>query len=310
MTKTAILILNWNGGNDTVDCLISLQPALTSNDFIFIIDNGSTDDSPTIIKNFLQKNVPAFIASDGNSVLQDFDEKVYYYYIQNKSNLGFGSGNNVILKQLSKIDRDFEYIWLLNNDAIVEKETLSHLKIKLASNEKLGAAGSIVLNHPDKFTIQNTGVKYYPLLGISKLINKNQNLASINLSENIKFDYINGASLILKTEALNQIGYFDERFFLYSEEFDLQLRLKAAGYQLAVVPESKVYHKLMGSTRDASHLFFYYYCMSSILLTKKHYSIFTLIISTINLLAVTGIRTFPSAKNFYWAFKGILTGLR
>lgn len=307
--KTAILILNWNGGGDTVNCVESLTPNLTADDFVFIIDNDSKDNSVKIIQDFLMQNEIPFVSSDKEKIIRDFDRAVKFYCIQNELNLGFGAGNNVLLKQLNKIDDEFNWVWLLNNDALIEAETLNQLKNKILSDEKIGAVGSIVLNYPDISIIQNTGVKYFPLLGVSKLINKNEHINDVNFNKSIEFDYLNGASLMLRREAVDKAGYFDERYFVYSEEFDLQLSLKKKNYKIELEPKSKVYHKLMGSTRDASHLFFYYYCMSSTLLTKKHYSRLTLIIATFNLSVIMIVRTFPSAKNFYWSIKGILKGL-
>lgn len=308
--KTAVIILNWNGGDDTVNCLNSLYRYLSNEERIFIVDNDSTDDSIEKIVTFCKNsNISLGISSDVE-IKTVFSPEIECYIIKNRENLGFGAGINVVLKQLHKIDRNFKYIWLLNNDAVVEEETLFYLKEKIKSDNNIGAVGSIILNNPDREVIQNTGVKHYPFLGVSKLINKNKNIKDIDFTRTIHFDYLNGASLMLNLEAVRQAGYFDERYFVYSEEFDLQLTLKKYNYKIELEPRSKVYHKLMGSTRNASHLFFYYYSMSSILLTKKQYSKLTQVIATINLSLITGIRTFPSLKNCYWALKGILRGLR
>lgn len=307
--KTAILILNWNGAEDTITCLQSLVKVIQKEDYIFVIDNCSKDNSIDLITSYLENTAAIFKSSSPSNLKEQFDESCHYYLVQNNVNAGFGTGNNVVLNQLKNIDNCFEFAWLLNNDAIAEEKSLFYLKEKIQSQSDIGAVGSIVLNLPDTHIVQNTGVKYYPFLGISKLIHKNQPLATVNFKEEIKFDYLNGASLMLDLNALEKIGYFDERYFLYSEEFDLQLRLKKEQYRIELVAESKVYHKLMGSTQNSSHLFFYYYCMSSVLLSKKHYTLLTTILVVCNLSLITFLRSFPSMKNFYWGLKGITKGI-
>lgn len=307
--KTAILILNWNGAEDTILCLKSLLNVVQKDDYVFIIDNFSKDNSIDLISSYLENTSDDFKLSAPADLKEIYEESCHYYLVQNNVNAGFGTGNNVVLNQLKNLSKQFEFAWLLNNDAIADEKSLFYLKQKIQSQSDIGAVGSIVLNLPDTHIVQNTGVKYYPFLGISKLINKNQPLTEINFQEKIKFDYLNGASLMLSLNALEKTGYFDERYFLYSEEFDLQLRLQKEQYRIELVPESKVYHKLMGSTRNSSHLFFYYYCMSSILLSKKHYSFLTTLFVVCNLSSITFLRSFPSIKNFYWGLKGIVKGI-
>ena len=311
MKNVAVIILNWNGGDDTITCLQSLLPHLQKDDCVFIIDNKSTDDSVNKIFNYLESNHIDFTNATSTNLVTQFSKDTSVCFIQNAENLGFGAGCNVVIKQLNQLDSSFKSVWLLNNDAIVEENTLAELKSKMDGNPKLGAVGSIVLNYPDNgnLTIQNTGVKYYPLLGVGKLVNKNKKLSSIDFTKNIKFDYINGASLMLKVSALDEIGGFDEQFFMYFEELDLQLRLKEANYELTIVPESKVYHKLMGSTQSKPYLFFYYYNKTSIQLMKKHYPFYFVFIVPINLSLILLKRTFPSFKNFSWGMKGIFQGI-
>lgn len=309
MNKTATIILNWNGADDTILCIESVYKILQGEDYVFIIDNHSSDRSIDKISTFFHKHDIQFDISAPEDIIQKFDVNTYYYIVQNNENLGFGAGNNTILKKLNTLPVIFEYVWLLNNDAVVEDRTLSSLKQCLFLNKMTAIAGSIVLNQPDNGLIQNTGAKYYPFLGVSKLINKNQKVKDLDLNSNIDFDYLNGSSLLLRLNAIHQVGYFDERYFLYSEELDLQISLKNKGYKVLLVPESRIFHKLMGSTKNNSHLFYYYYSMSSILLTRKHYSSFTMLISLFSLLIINLIRTFPSFKNFKWAVKGIFKGL-
>ncbi|MDI1354692.1 MAG: glycosyltransferase family 2 protein [bacterium] len=305
----AVLILNWNGGKDTVDCLRSLLPSLEANDYVFIIDNGSVDESVTIIKQFLESEAGGCGITKSEDLLTVFNVKQKFYLCQNKTNLGFGGGNNTVLKQLLKLAANFEMAWLLNNDAFADNQSLPSLKKALQGDQKIAVAGSLILNFPATDTVQCTGVKHYKWIGVSKLINKNLPLDTVDLRAPIAFDYLNGASLMLRLEALELCGYFDESFFLYSEELDLQLRMQEKGYLLYLDLESKVRHKLSGGTSSNRSLFYYYYNASAILLNRKHYSRLVVLISVIGLMAITVLRAFPSFKNIKGGFAGIYKGL-
>ena len=216
----------------------------------------------------------------------------------------------MVLKKLGTLSRHFELAWLLNNDAKIMSATLTSLKSVFHKNENIGAAGSLILNYPDEKTIQCSGVNHYKFFGVSKLINKNKPLAELDRGATIKFDYLNGASLMLNLRALETVGYFDERFFLYSEELDLQLRIQKSNYRLYLDLNSVVSHKLGGATSRNRHLFFYYYNTSAILLSRKHFSVVFTFCAVFNLTAITFIRTFPSLKSFKWGIKGIKKGLK
>lgn len=310
MINTAILILNWNGSDDTISCLKTLLPNLTENDYLFIIDNGSTDKSISNISDYFASINLQVVLSKSDLLEQVFNQKNKKYIICNSKNIGFGSGHNIVLKKLLLLNNNFNFAWLLNNDALVTKDSLLHLKASLSENDQISVVGSIILNHPDTNLIQCTGVKYYKYLGVSKLVNKNKPYHELNKDKKIDFDYLNGASLMFNLNALNKVGYFDENFFLYSEELDLQLRLIKNGYKIHLNIESVVSHKLGVGTRKNKYLFYYYYNTSALLLTRKHYSSIQTIFVIINLIIITIIRTFPSLKNLKWAIKGIIKGLR
>lgn len=307
--RTAIVILNWNGASDTITCVRSLLPCLQEKDYFFIVDNGSTDDSVVQIERFLNDlTVPVWkgLTSEFNSQrLSDAKASL----LLNGSNLGFGAGINRVLERLVPLSNDFENVWLLNNDAVVETDTLSRLKQALATDKLNAVAGSLILNYPDNGLIQCSGVMHYRFFGVSKLINKNQPVQILKGIKQIEFDYLNGASLLFKLQALKEVNFFDEQFFLYSEEFDLQLRLKDKGYKQVLAVDSKVYHKLSGGTGKNRFLFFYYYNTSAILLSRKHFGVLLTCCAALNLVPITALRALPSLKNFMWGLKGIWKGL-
>jgi GT2 family glycosyltransferase len=216
----------------------------------------------------------------------------------------------VVLKKLKVIYPGFEMVWLLNNDTVVNSTSLIALKKSLLKEDNRAMSGSLILNYPDNGTIQCSGVKHYRFFGVSKLINKNKDLKAFDRNQIISFDYLNGASMLCRLSALEQAGYFDERFFLYSEELDLQLRLQELHYKLYLELNSEVYHKLGSGTQKSKHLFYYYYNTSAILLSRKHSSLLYTFCVLFNLVAITFIRTFPVFKSFSWGIKGMMEGLK
>lgn len=310
MSNTAVIILNWNGYNDTINCLNSLLPNLISEDYLFIIDNGSTDESLEKIKAYFFSLGQLLVAAKSYELPSAFEQTKKNYLIINDENLGFGAGNNVVLKQLKNMNVDFQFAWLLNNDTVVAKNTLSCLKYSLLNDNTIALSGSMILNYPDNGKIQCSGVNYYKFFGVSKLINKNLPLKEFDKNKKVKFDYLNGASIYIRLSALAKTGCFDESFFLYSEEYDLQLRFQDFGYKLYFNSDSIVYHQLSGGTRNKKHLFYYYYNSSALKLSKKHFSVFYTCCAIINLSIITFVRTFPSFKNFSWGIKGIIKGLK
>lgn len=307
MSLWAVVILNWNGAGDTIDCLSSLYPEIGGNDYVFVVDNGSTDDSVERIRRHLP--LPEAVVAHAADLPSSYTPSKRFYVVKNGVNAGFGGGNNVILQRLRRLDPRFTAAWLLNNDAVVLPGALSALRKKLESGAGTGAAGSLILNYPRRETIQCSGVRYFPMLGVSKLINKNLPLERFDRDADVRFDYLNGASLALKLDALEKCGFFDERFFLYSEELDLQLRLAENGYTLALATDSRVCHRLGSATSAGRHRFFYHYNLSAMLLTKKHYGAPTLVSAFVSLCCITFFRAFPSVKSFAWGMSGLWKGL-
>ncbi|MBU0650989.1 glycosyltransferase family 2 protein, partial [bacterium] len=191
-----IIILNWNGGQDTLECLASLQNIDYDNYKIVLVDNGSTDGIVDIVK----QKYP--------------DIEV----ISNSGNFGFVEGNNIGIRYALK--RKADYIFLLNNDTVVDKDVLKEMMKVIKSDETIGAVCPKILNYYSKEVIESAGGSF-----------------SINFSKNIavgygqrdigQFDYdrevdfISGCAFFAKAEIFNQAGFFDKIYFAYYEDMDL-----------------------------------------------------------------------------------------
>jgi len=240
--KVNIIILNWNGWNDTINCVNSVQHAETMEDVqIIVIDNGSTDDSITRIKEACP------------------DIKL----IQNDRNLGFGGGCNVGL--LKSMDDNVDFVWLLNNDTIINTESLKELLIVANSDTGIGIVGSVIYCMDDENTVQTWGGGYVNFwTGNAKYI--------LSYRDASKLQYITGASMLIRVNALREVGVFDHAsYFMYWEDTDLCFRFIERGWRLAVAEKSTIQHKESASFRNHHHLLVKYFNQSAVVFFCKFY---------------------------------------
>ncbi len=230
--KVSIIILNWNGQKDTIDCLKSLE-YLNYPDFeIILVDNGSTDES---VSNF-------------KSQIPNFKNKISL--IENKENLGFSAGNNAGIKYA--LGKKTDYVLLLNNDTIVESEFLKELVGVGEQNsqptadqpkaEKIGILGPKIYFFDDPQRIWFAGGKFNWISGSSHIGFGEIDDGQYEISKKVSF--ITGCAMLIKKEVFEKIGFLDERFFLYYEDTDFCLRAKKRGFKCVFVPRAKIFHKI------------------------------------------------------------------
>ena len=246
-----ICVLNYNNSEDTVECLESLKKLNSVTYKIILIDNNSSGDTKEILRRYVDVNQ-------------------HICYIESKVNRGYAGGNNIALRYAMSQD-DMEYCWLLNNDTIVEPNSLSLLVDYMNHNKHVGLCGAKLVYEWDRSKIQGYGGCYNPVLGtMHSCIDK----------EDIKdIDYIIGAAVLVRKSFLENIGLMDEGYFLYYEELDWTVRARGK-YDIACVDDSIVYHKEGASTgannaeKSKSILADYYSIRNRIRFTRKFYPYF------------------------------------
>ena len=286
--KIYIIILNWNGYKDTIECIDSIKKINNANFKIVLIDNGSKNNEGEKIKNLYPK----------------------IKVIQNTKNDGFCRGNNIGIYYSLK-QNDCGYIMILNNDTVVEKNFLIKLK-KYLDNNPNSVVGPKILNY-NKNTIQTMGGKI--LIGGAYHIGKNKK--SNKYLKPISPDYISGTCFMVKKEIFKKIGGFDEDYFAYLEDLDWSIRAKQRGYNLKIIPESKIWHKHSVSTREGNgwgSFKFYLLAKNSIYFANKNYSgikkllwllFYLLLVSNLHLLLFC-----RNPKSLISHYKGIIHGLK
>ncbi len=310
--KVYIIILNYNNWQDTVECLESVFRNEYINCQVIVVDNNSPDNSMEYIKSWaegkldvwtnpnhplrnlsfppVEKPIPYVFytkeeAERGGDLekekklMENIPEEITSKYplvlIQAGENRGFSAGNNIGIRYALAKD-DFEYIWLLNNDTVIEKDTLINL-INCVENrrkvsEKYGLFGTLLLYYDKPDTIQALGGKFNRFFATGKHRYANSKLENINKRDVQKFDYIVGASMLLSKDIVEEVGLLDEDYFIYYEEIDYATRAKKKGYKMHLCLDSVVYHKEGATTsKNKSEFSDFFALRNRALFTKKHY---------------------------------------
>jgi GT2 family glycosyltransferase len=310
LPKVSIIILNWNGWMDTIECLESLFKISYQNYNIIVIDNGSEDDSIIKIKKYCEGQIEirsSYFEYSSNNKPIDYVEYSYsesgpyldtetiqsdrfpntkIILIKNGKNYGFTEGNNIGLRYAEKLFGP-NYILFLNNDTVVDYEFLNELIYVGEQDQKIGFIG------PKVFYYNNPPEKNSPLENIS---GKNNIIQSAGCLENIwifesksigdreldscqydldkEVDFIQGSCMLVKTNMIHEIGYFDKNFFSYKEENDWGLRGHKFGWKSVFAYRSKIWHKGGGSQKFGNGKYrsvaIFYPIRNRFLLAKKH----------------------------------------
>jgi GT2 family glycosyltransferase len=232
--RVVVVILNWNGARDTVECMESVLKIDYSNFEIVVVDNGSSDGSVDIIR----------------------DRFDHILLIENKTNLGYAEGNNVGIRHA--LSHGAEYVWLLNNDTVVDINALAAMTDLAERNPDIGILGSKIYfyDRPDLLWFAGATIDWKRAISahVGRL---EKDTGQYEVEKEV--DRVTGCSMLIRREVLEDVGLFDEKFFLYAEEVDLCVRARKKGFHNYYVPKSIVFHKISVSTGENSVPIFAYY---------------------------------------------------
>lgn len=214
-TRVAVIIVNWRAPSMTLAAVNRAFEQTLGPAHVFVVENGSEDGSEAALQ--------AGIAAYGDRAT----------LVVNDCNLGFGGGCNAALRQV--IAADYAYCWLLNNDAEPVPGCLAALVTVAEDTPNVGAVGSRLFD-PATPGEAHYGSWMNPVTLTSYPIHAPEEIARH------RFAWLTAASLLLSTEALRKIGLFDEEYFMYWEDADLNARLRAAGYALTGAAGAGVSH--------------------------------------------------------------------
>ena len=234
MNSLAIIVLNWNGADDTLNCVESLQQQ-TLRPEIIIVDNNSSDDSVERFEDHIKS--------------QKKDAPIL---IKNSQNLGFAGGINTGL--IYAKEHNFEYIGVLNPDAIADKKWCRTLVDELSTHLDCGIATGIMQRRDGK-TLDTTG-DFYTTWGLPGPRNRDEPVENAPSKPGEVFGATGGGA-IYRAAIFDDIDMFDEDFFMYYEDVDLSFRAQLAGWKVRFTPEAIAYHKVGASSKKVPGLAVY-----------------------------------------------------
>jgi len=218
--RVAVVILNWNGLDDTVECLESLKAMTYANYRVIVIDNGS-------------------VADEAGSLRERFGS--YVHVIENDRNYGFAEGCNIGIRHARETSSP-DYVLLLNNDTSVDPGFLSELVSVAESDRTIGIVGAKVFFHHDPRRIQSAGARANMWTGQVSLIGWGE-IDTGQFGETRDVQWVGGCAMLIRASAIEDIGLFDADFFAYFEETDLCARCWRAGYRVLCAPTAQLWHK-------------------------------------------------------------------
>lgn len=268
MIKIFIIILNWNQPQLTLECVESLQKLKTSKNWdvrAVIVDNGSIDDSVSQFRNHRTK-------------------KIHTEVMETKSNLGFAAGNNVGMKYA--LDRKVDYVLVLNNDTVVDSGLLAEL-MKGMDDKRVGITSPKIYFakgyefHKDKYKKSQLGnVIWYAggKIDWKNVYGKNVGVDEVDkkqFNKEKEIDFATGACMLVRVDALRQVGLFDQKYFMYMEDADLSMKMKKKNWRVIYEPKAKLWHKVAQSSGIGSDLNDYFISRNRLLFGYKYASLRT-----------------------------------
>jgi hypothetical protein len=278
MKRVYVLIVNWNGWGDTIECLESVFRLDYPDYRVIVCDNGSTDDSHAQIVDWAEGHLMTPVVGEQGPhrrlsnppIEKPISYTVYdrqqaeeggdrtldprLILIQTGGNLGFAGGNNVGLRYA--LERgDFDYVWLLNNDTVVDPQSLMGLVARMADKPSAGMCGSTLLHYERPGRVQACGGGYYcQWIGLPWHIGQSRSATNLPSTEHVErwMSYVVGASLLVSRDFLEQIGLMCEDYFLFFEEVDWMMRSKGH-FAIAYAQDSIVFHKIGRSIGTSSN---------------------------------------------------------
>lgn len=262
--KISILVLSWNGWEDTIECVESLFQVNYPNYDIIVVDNHSSDGSVQKIisfakgeischsnffkynpenkplKVFQYTNKESEIGHGNEEVIKGCKSNEKLILIKNDENFGFGEGNNIGIRFALKF-LDSDYIILLNNDSVVHPDFLTEFLKVIADDHTIGVAGSKMYNYYEPSRIDSTGGKAWFWLMQLRNYGLEEDLGQYE--KIVERDFVYANSMIVKREVFEKVGLEDPYFFYGIEEYDFCIRAKRGGFKIMYVPKSIIWHK-------------------------------------------------------------------
>lgn len=234
--KVAAVVLSWNGREDTLACLRSLEAEGAD---VIVVDNASEDGSAEAVTEV--------------------------ELIRNPRNLGYAGGMNVGIR--AALQRGADAVLLLNNDVVVEPGAVGSLA---AAAEGAGAVCPLITFADDPETVWYAGARFDPTRGYQGR-HRGYGQRASELREAVETDRACGAAMLIPRQALDTVGLLEDALFAYHEDTEWSLRARAAGLPIRVEPSARVRHKVSAATGgEGSPTALYYSVRNTLDVCERH----------------------------------------
>lgn len=261
--KVFIVVLNWNGKKDTLECLQSIEKLDTFQHElnVVLVDNASTDGSISAFKKLKPEN---------------FSLKI----LESKKNLGFAGGNNLGIKYALGYEGD--YILILNNDTTVSSDLLIQFIKEAEENPRAGIFSPKIYFapgfefHKERYKKEDKGrviwysggkIDWNNVYGFSRGVDEVDSGQYDKVEET---DFATGTCMFISRKVLKEVGMFDEKYFMYYEDTELSVRAKKAEFKVMYVPGATLWHKVARSSAIGSELNDYFTTRNRMLFGIKY----------------------------------------
>lgn len=249
MKNIFIVLINYNGQDNTIECLDNLRSISTEG---FILN--------TIVVDNLSKN---------KLIIDEVDyRKIKLSVIYNNVNSGFSGGCNIGIKKA--LEQGADYILLLNNDTLVHENFLVELFDFMEKKSEVGIVSPKIYFekgfefHKERYRNDELGKVFWYAGGKfdwKNIIGQHVGVDQVDdgqFEESVPVDFATGCCVLIRKEMFKLVGFFDEKYFLYYEDADYSVRVLKKGYKIFYVPKSIIWHKNAGSSGSGSSLQDYY----------------------------------------------------
>lgn len=248
MTTLALVIVNWNNFPDTRICLQSIFAAdkrgLSLR--IFVVDNGSIDDSPV-------------------SLEKEFGNQIEI--LRSTQNLGFAGGNNLGIRKALASSHDL--ILLLNNDTLVAPEFFQRLTEACAARPQVGIFGGKIFYHSSPNRLWYGGGEVQKILARARHFGFRENDGPVYQTAR-RVTFVTGCLMLIRRSVFERVGFFQEDLFLYFEDAEFCLRARRHGVEMRFLPEAVIWHKVgAGEGGDYASLYYYYQTRNRYIVMRK-----------------------------------------
>ena len=274
MVELAIVIVNYNTRDELRDCLESLEQAVRSiHHQVIIVDNCSSDGSVAMVRS----------EHPWVHLLVESEQNGGYAFANNLGlrAVGYGSGDPAALSHLRSEPLP-RYVLLLNPDTVVPCDALRKMLAFMDANPDVGVVGPKLVREDGSLdkacrrSFPTPQVSFYRLSGLARIFPQSRrfgryNLDYLDVDAQADVDSVAGSFMLIRSEALEQVGALDEAFFMYGEDLDLCYRIKQHGWRVVYYPEVTVLHIKGASSRRSSRRAIAAFYNAMRIFHRKHY---------------------------------------